>query len=71
MEGNFYVSDIVIDQPINSRYGKAYAKCPHEAQRYGTCLEMGEINRNLAHNMCVEERKALRECVDKHLKMKS
>lgn len=68
MEGNFYISDVVIDRELKSKYGKAYIQCPNEAKRYGQCVEAGQINRNLQRNSCVEERKALRACVSKHLR---
>ncbi|KAL7700630.1 hypothetical protein N2W54_005344 [Lotmaria passim] len=67
MEGNFYVSDVVIDRELKSKYGRAYVKCPNEAKRYGQCIEAGQINRNLQRNSCIEERLALRACVSKHL----
>ncbi|CAJ1006063.1 hypothetical protein Q4I28_001379 [Leishmania naiffi] len=68
MEGNFYVSDIVIDRALNSKYGMAYTKCPNESRRYGQCIEAGQINRNLQRDSCAKERQALRACVLKHLR---
>lgn len=68
MEGNFYVADVVIDRELKSKYGIAYLQCPNEAKRYGQCVEAGQINRNLQRNSCLEERRALRACVTKHLR---
>lgn len=68
MEGNFYISDVVIDREMKSKYGKAYLKCPNESKRYGVCIEGGQINRSLQRNTCAEERHALRTCVSKHLR---
>lgn len=68
MEGNFYISDTVVDRELRSKYGRAYEKCGPEAKAYGTCVESGHINHDLERNSCVEERRALRQCVDKHLK---
>ncbi|KPI83147.1 hypothetical protein ABL78_7825 [Leptomonas seymouri] len=68
MEGNFYISDVVIDRELKSKYGKAYIKCPKEAKRYGECIEAGQINRNLQRGSCLEERRALRACVSAHLR---
>ncbi|KPA77520.1 hypothetical protein ABB37_06903 [Leptomonas pyrrhocoris] len=68
MEGNFYVSDVVVDRELKSKYGKAYLKCPQEAKRYGECIEAGQINRNLQRNSCVEERHTLHACVSKYLR---
>ncbi|KAG5485473.1 hypothetical protein LSCM1_07557 [Leishmania martiniquensis] len=68
MEGNFYVSDVVIDRELKSKYGMAYAKCPNETKRYGQCVEAGQINRNLQRDSCAKERHALRACVSRHLR---
>jgi NADH dehydrogenase [ubiquinone] 1 alpha subcomplex assembly factor 8 len=68
MEGNFYISDVVIDRELKSKFGKAYIKCPNEAKRYGECIEAGQINRSLQRNSCLEERRALRACASKHLR---
>ncbi|GET86288.1 hypothetical protein LtaPh_0903800 [Leishmania tarentolae] len=68
MEGNFYVSDVVIDRELTSKYGMAYRKCPNESKRYGQCVEAGQINRNLQRDSCAAERHALRACVAKHLR---
>ncbi|KAG5506577.1 hypothetical protein JIQ42_06829 [Leishmania sp. Namibia] len=68
MEGNFYVSDVVIDRELKSKYGMAYIKCPNEAKRYGQCVEAGQINRTLQRDSCAKERQALRACVSKHLR---
>ncbi|KEG06243.1 hypothetical protein DQ04_15051000 [Trypanosoma grayi] len=66
MEGNFYVSGTVIQRELRSHYGSCLAKCRDEAAAYGRCVEAGQINRNLAHGSCSEERRALRACVDAH-----
>ncbi|KAG5510542.1 hypothetical protein JKF63_06839 [Porcisia hertigi] len=68
MEGNFYVSDIVIDRELKSKYGIAYRKCPMESKNYGQCVEACQINRNLQRNSCAKERHALRACISKHLR---
>lgn len=68
MEGNFYISDTVVNRPLHSRYGLAYERCPVAAAAYGTCVEKGQVNRHLSAHQCASEREALRQCVNKHLR---
>lgn len=68
MEGNFYISDVVIDRELESKYGQAYQQCRTESRAYGSCIEAGQINRNLSRDYCRELRIALRTCVDGNLK---
>eukprot|EP00796_Vickermania_ingenoplastis_P000621 gene623-343_t len=70
MEGNFYVSDKVVDLEIASHYSRAYAQCRPQAEAYGRCVEGGQINRALKKNICEEQRHALRECVKEYLEAK-
>ncbi|KAK7198914.1 hypothetical protein NESM_000858200 [Novymonas esmeraldas] len=68
MEGNFYVSDVVVNRELKSKYGRAYLQCPNESRQYGQCIEAGQINRSLQRGSCAEERRALRACVSRHLR---
>lgn len=68
MDGNFYISDKVIDTAISSKYSVAYEQCREPAEAYGRCIEGGQINRMLKKNVCESERAALRECVKEYLK---
>jgi len=70
MEGNFYISDVVVDRTVRSKYGAAYEHCKDEALRYGRCVEGGHINRDLRCSMCAAERDELSRCVRKHLSAK-
>lgn len=63
MEGNFYISDKVVDNVITSRWSQAYQTCREPAQLYGRCVEGGQINRALKKNLCEAQREALRQCV--------
>ncbi|KAH9586374.1 hypothetical protein LSM04_008443 [Trypanosoma melophagium] len=66
MEGNFYISDTVIQRELQSRYGRCFTQCREEVNAYGRCVEAGQINRNLTQGLCSNERRALRACVEAH-----
>ncbi|CCW69536.1 unnamed protein product [Phytomonas sp. Hart1] len=68
MEGNFYISDIIIDFKLGSNYSIAYEHCKEEALSYGKCMETSQINRSLSKNLCLHERQKLRQCIDNRLR---
>lgn len=70
MEGNFYISDKVVDMEITSKYNIAYSQCREAAEAYGRCVEGGQINRALKKDICQAERAALRDCVREYLRRK-
>ncbi|EPY31594.1 hypothetical protein STCU_03377 [Strigomonas culicis] len=68
MEGNFYISNKIIDRKLQSQYGNAYRHCPQEAAAYGSCIEAGLVNRSTPQHLCHAQREALTRCVTTQLK---
>lgn len=66
MEGNFYVIDNPVKHDANGKLATAFRKCETEASLYGKCVELRHANKDLHKNACVQERVALRKCIDKH-----
>jgi hypothetical protein len=67
MEGNFYVVDIPLKTDAKGKLAAAYRQCADESSVYGKCVELAHANKTLQRNSCVQERLALRQCIDKHV----
>jgi hypothetical protein len=67
MEGNFYVVPDPVKEDAKGQIARAYAKCDAESERYGACVELHHVNKNLEKGSCLEERLALRACIDKYV----
>ncbi len=64
MEGNFYVSTVVVQSELRSKLGRAYEHCRHFGLEYAKCVEIHHANRDIKQDVCVEQRQALNKCVD-------
>lgn len=63
MEGNFYVAQRAIDNPLRSTLYKHTQACAEPMRRYGKCVEVASANREVKKSCCVEERRAMMQCV--------
>ena len=68
MEGNFYISERVVKRRINSRLGEILNSCKEQSKAYVQCVEVHQVNHNLAQDVCHRERDALDTCIDEFSK---
>ena len=66
MEGNFYVSEVVIRNELKSNFGRCTLQCPAEMKAYAKCVETLHVNKALKKDVCKLERESLRICTDKN-----
>lgn len=66
MEGNFYVSEVVIRNELKSNFAKCTLQCPTEMKSYAKCVESLHVNKALKKDVCKAEREALRSCTDRN-----
>jgi hypothetical protein len=67
MEGNFYISERLVRRKAKSRLEDVFSACHPVAAAYGRCVEVQQVNRGMAHNVCQAEREVLDQCIDKEL----